>query len=165
MEDRSPKPGFFSRDKKGSYKLESESGESTFHVRTSKIEGVLIPTMREFSEQRVLRELVKGSYNMNECLQKKLVFKINDDGIVLFDESNNILICYKLHHIAGCEVSKEYADIIMMIAARTNENIRCHVFLCDNYRHADTLCSTLAKRFEVCRRKIQKKNLFTTTYT
>ena len=164
MVERMVTPVRYRLFRKASYDLGSEYGHPTFYVKTASITGEHIPTMLKFSESTVFKEVIEDTRIQRNNFNKNVVFKINDDGTILYDEKSNCMICYKLQHVIACDISKQHPDIIILIAARNNEHIRCHVLLCKNDIQAKNIFLTLKKRFEVCKRKIQKQYMFTTTF-
>lgn len=136
----------FSR--KGSYEVDFNAPK--FKVKSLCLEGVPVDSLdRETSNDAVDQVLgMVGSLehkNKNDVLIKVSL----KNGIEVFSrKTKSELLSYRIHQVGYCNVDKRYPQVFVFTAAKTKDNLKCHIFLCDDVAKAKAICLTMAKAFQ-----------------
>jgi len=69
------------------------------------------------------------------------------DGISV-KKNKKIQYSYKIHEVGYCNVDKRFQQIFVFIAGTDEAQLKCHIFLCEDFQKARAICITMAKSFE-----------------
>ena len=139
------------------YKIDQSLHDPTFSVKTCTNFSLRLDPSSKRTMDELVQQSVLGESEPNEKFAKEICMKVTDEKLILMDAEQNAITVLHMYQIAKCQLSTKFDGLFYFIAAENLEKTRCYPFFCCKNETAAEICSTVAKRFEIAKRKMAKK--------
>lgn len=136
----------FSR--KGSYDVDFNAPK--FKVKSLCLEGIPVQTLERQASNEAVDRVLSMVGSLEHKNKSDVLVKVSlKNGIEVFSrKTKSEVLSYKIHQVGYCNVDKRYPQVFVFTAAKTRDDLKCHIFLCDDVAKAKAICLTMAKAFQ-----------------